>query len=235
MSADADARSIRLAERLIDALRCRTLQASPLPHVPSDVYCERSIIMNRSHRLRYPSVNMTNTAKSFIAGVLLVELGLAAYLLFPKDDQPTVETDAGMNSPTIATGVDSRFGDGHVAAGSVVRAAPPTRSTDDITGAPLPAPVGNVAPVPGPAAMDFTEGPRPEAQSHQQPAHTLRSADVRKSVGSKAAPVPRIERRRDGLHRPGSNEVAAAMTDELVRESAKLNPAPQPPKRPGRQ
>jgi hypothetical protein len=33
---------------------------------------------------------------------------------------------------------------------------------------------------------------------------------------------------------PGSNQVAPAITDELVRESAKLNPAPQPPKWPGR-
>jgi hypothetical protein len=178
---------------------------------------------------------MTNTAKSLIAGVLLVELGLASYLLFPKDDQQTVETDAGTNSSAMTAVVDPRFSDAHVAAGSVVRAAPPTRSTDDITGAPLPAPVGNVAPVPGPAAMDFTEGPRPEAQSHQQPAHPLESADARKSVGSKAAPVPRIERRRDDLHRPGSNQVGAAMTDELVRESAKLNPVSQPPKRPARQ
>jgi hypothetical protein len=182
---------------------------------------------------------MTNTAKLLIAGVLLVELGLAAYLLFPKDDQQTVETDAGMSNPAITAitaGVDSEFGDAHVAAGSVVRAAPPTRSTDDIAGAPLPSSVGNVAPEPGPAAMDVTEGPRPKAESQQQPGHTLQSADVRKSVGSKAAPAPRTERRRDdGLHRPGSNEVGAAMTDELVRESAHLNPAPLPPKRPGTQ
>ena len=191
--------------------------------------------MNRSHRLSYPSVNMTNTGKSLIAGVLLVEVGLASYLLFPKDDQPTVETDAGMDSPAITAEVDSRFVDAHVAAGSVVRVAPPTRSADDITGAPLPSSVGNVAREPGLAAMDVAEGPRPKAQSHQQPAHTLKSADVRKSVGSKASPVPRIKRRREGLHRPGSNEVGAAMTDELVRESAHRNPAPQPPKRPGRQ
>lgn len=92
---------------------------------------------------------MTNTAKSLIAGVLLVELGFASYLLFPKDDQPPVETDAGMNSLAITAGVNSRFRDAHVAAGSVVRAAPLTRSTDDIAEAPLPFLVGNVAPEPG--------------------------------------------------------------------------------------
>jgi hypothetical protein len=190
--------------------------------------------MSRSHRLNHSSVNMTNTAKLLIAGALLVELGFASCLLFPKDDQPPVETDAGRNSHAIIAGVDSRFGDTHIAAGSVVRAAPLTRSTDDIAGAPLPSSVGNVAPEPGLAAMHVTEGPRPEAQSPQHLAYTLESADVQKSAGLKAAPAPRIERRRDGQHRPGSNQVAAAITDELVRESAKLNPAPQPPKWPGR-
>jgi hypothetical protein len=146
-----------------------------------------------------------------------------------------VETDAGMNSPAITAGVDSRFGDAHVAEGNVVPAAPPTRSTDDIPAAPLPSAVENVAPEPGPVAMDVTKGARPEAQSPQQPAHTPRSTDVKKSLRLKAHPAPRTERRRDGQHRPGSNRVAAAMTDKLVRESAKLKPAPQPPKRPARQ
>jgi hypothetical protein len=177
---------------------------------------------------------MTNTAKSLIAGALLVELGFALYLLFPKDDEPT-ETDAGMSSSAITAVIDYRFSDVHVAGGSVVPAAPPTRSTDDITAAPPPSPVENVAPEPGPAGMEVTKESRPEAQSPQQPAHTPQSTDDKKSLPLKAHRAPRIERGRDDLHRPGSNQVAAAMTDELVRESAKINPAPQPPKRPARQ
>jgi len=177
---------------------------------------------------------MTNTSKSLIAGALLVELGFAFYLLFPKDDEPT-ETDAGMSGSAITAVIDYRFSGAHVAGGSVVPAAPPTRSTHDITAAPLPSPVENMAPEPGPAAMGVTKESRPEEQSPQQPAHTPKSTDVKKSLRLNAHPAPQVERTRDGLHRPGSNQVAAAMTDNLVRESAKLNPAPQPPKRPARQ
>ncbi|MEZ0606471.1 hypothetical protein ACAX43_30745 [Paraburkholderia sp. IW21] len=46
--------------------------------------------------------------------------------------------------------------------------------------------------------------------------------------------MPRTESRRDSLRRHGSYSVAAAMTDELVKESAQLDPALPPPAQPSR-
>lgn len=218
---------------------------------------------------------MTNIGKTLITGVLLVELGFASYLLFPKGDQSTVEADAGMSNAVVTAGVDSRFATAHVTAGSVISAAPPARGTDRIAAAPQspparkvapdpvpaprklepdlvpgtappargadviaaapqPSPARKVVPDPVPAARTVAQGPTSETQSHQQPPHTLASADAQASVNSKANPAPRIERGRDGLYRHGSNPVASAMTDQLVKESAKLDPAlPPPPNQPG--
>jgi hypothetical protein len=177
---------------------------------------------------------MTNTGKALITGVFLAGLGFASYLLFPKGAPSTTETGSGMNSSATMATLDPRVGDAHVVSGSVVRAAPSTGSTDDVAKAPQPSPAGTVAPEPGPPARHLANEPRPEALSHQQPAHTLESADVEESFGSKAGPARRVERERDGLRRHGSNQVSSAMTDELVRQSAKLDPSLPPPTGPGR-
>ncbi|MFM0012619.1 hypothetical protein PQR46_16905 [Paraburkholderia sediminicola] len=58
------------------------------------------------------------------------------------------------------------------------------------------------------------------------------SVAVRGYVESKTDPVLRTEGTRDSLHRHGSNSVAVAITDELVKESAKLDPALPPPVQP---
>ncbi|MFL9867755.1 hypothetical protein PQR67_26580 [Paraburkholderia fungorum] len=42
-------------------------------------------------------------------------------------------------------------------------------------------------------------------------------------------PAPRAESRRDDSHRQGSNPLASAMTDQLVKQSAQLDPALPPP------
>ncbi|MBK5087219.1 hypothetical protein IQ287_14595 [Burkholderia sp. R-69927] len=55
---------------------------------------------------------------------------------------------------------------------------------------------------------------------------------VHSYVEPKINPVWRTESRRDSSHRHGSNPVASAMTDELVKESAKLDPALPPPTQP---
>src|SRR6266571_1454035 len=116
---------------------------------------------------------MTNIGKTLITGVLLVELGFASYLLFPKGDQSTPEADAGMGNSAVTAGVDSRFATAHVTAGSVVGAAPPARSTSSIATAPQPSPARKVVPDPVPAARTVAQAPPSETQSHQQPPHTL--------------------------------------------------------------
>lgn len=177
---------------------------------------------------------MTNTGKALITGVFLAGLGFASYLLFPKGEPSTTETSSGMNSSATTAMLAPRVGDAHVVAGSVVRAAPPAGSTDGVAKAPQPSPAGTVAPEPGPPARHLAKVPRPEALPHQQPAHTLKSANVEESFGSKAGRVRHVERGRDGVRRQGSNQVSSAMTDELVRESAKLDPSLPPPDLPGR-
>jgi hypothetical protein len=54
-------------------------------------------------------------------------------------------------------------------------------------------------------------------------------ATVLAATDSKAATVVQPGRGRDGLHRRDSNSVSSAATDELVKESAKLDPALPPP------
>jgi hypothetical protein len=175
---------------------------------------------------------MTNTGKALITGVFLAGLGFASYLLFPKGEPSTTETGSGMNSSATTAMLGPQVGDAHVVSGSVVPAAPPAGSTDNVARAPQPSPARTVAPEPGPPPRHLAKVPRPEARPHQQPAHTLKSADV-ESFGSKAGPVRRVERERDGLRRQGSNQVSSAMTDQLVRESAKLDPSLPPPDRSG--
>ncbi|WP_341315940.1 hypothetical protein WN982_31450 [Paraburkholderia sp. IMGN_8] len=112
-------------------------------------------------------------------------------------------------------------------------AAPPAKGADVIAAAPQPSPARKVEPDPVPATSTVVQRPTSETQSHQQPPHTLASAGAKASVNPQANPAPRIERGRDGLYRHGLNPVASAMTDQLVKESAKLDPAlPPPPNQP---
>ncbi|MGF6776619.1 hypothetical protein [Paraburkholderia sp. GAS334] len=171
---------------------------------------------------------MTNTGKILIVGLLLVELGFVSYLLSPKGDPSPVEVSAGRDSAAITAGVDSRFG-AQVTMGSVASAAPSARSNDGTAKAPQPSPARNVVPESVPAVRSVAQEPKPEVQPHQQPTRTLDSADAQASLGSKAAPVPGKERGHDDLNRRRSNQVSTAMTDELVRESSKPDPALPPP------
>ncbi|WP_211611345.1 hypothetical protein [Paraburkholderia haematera] len=66
------------------------------------------------------------------------------------------------------------------------------------------------------------QAPRPNTRTHA-------SVAVHGYGESKVDPVPRTESRRDSLYRHGSTPVASSFTDELVKESAKLDPALPPP------
>ncbi|MGF6601497.1 hypothetical protein P3T23_006239 [Paraburkholderia sp. GAS448] len=177
---------------------------------------------------------MTNTGKVLITGVFLAGLGFASYLLFPKGEPSTTETGSVMSGSATTTTPGPGVGDAHVATGTVVHAVPNIGNTDDIETPPPPSPARALAPEPGLPARHLARQPQPEALPHQQPARRLGSADVEESFGSKAGPVSRVERERDGLRRHGSNQVSTAMTDELVRESAKLDPSLPPPDLHGR-
>ena len=142
---------------------------------------------------------MRNVRTSLIVGVLLLELVFGAFLLLQKSHRSEVDTD--------------------VTAGTVIGAAPLSgnKETD-----PKQSTSGTVVTVSGSPVDDAVPLPRANTRPRE-------SVAVRAYAESKTAPVLRTEGRRDSLHRHGSNPVAAAITDELVKQSAKLDPALPPP------
>ncbi|MFL9860094.1 hypothetical protein PQR72_30915 [Paraburkholderia madseniana] len=104
-------------------------------------------------------------------------------------------------------------------AGTVIGAAPLSGNT--VTD-PKQSTSGTVVTVSGSPVDDAVPLPRANTRPRE-------SVAVRAYAESKTAPVLRTEGRRDSLHRHGSNPVAAAITDELVKQSAKLDPALPPP------
>jgi hypothetical protein len=174
-------------------------------------------------------LNMTNTSKTLVIAVLLADVAFGAYFLYPRDDRSTNDRDAATKSSAAFDAAGSRFGDPHVIAGRVVSAAPPVTSTVDTASAPKQSLAANVATKSGPSASGAEQELRPEAQAPQQLGRTPEPVDGPSSFGSKPRPVPRTGNGRDSLHHRGSNPVAAAMTEEQVKESAKLDPALSPP------
>ncbi|MFM0738719.1 hypothetical protein PQQ51_15875 [Paraburkholderia xenovorans] len=134
-----------------------------------------------------------------IAAVLVVELIFGAFLLLQKSSR---SDDAdGATRGTVMAATDPRFGDSHVTVGSVA-----------VTAQPEP----------------------PASMAAQLPAKPETPPDFNGSTGVKARIASRGENRRDGMYRHSSNPVAQALTDELVKESAKLDPSLPPPELPGR-
>ncbi|MFM0381909.1 hypothetical protein [Paraburkholderia dipogonis] len=139
--------------------------------------------------------------------------------------------------------VDSRVID-HVTEGSIGQSKPSgaiTKSTSiaqqPVVSAPAPAPAPAVAPAPmtaapapSPAAAQVTGQPKPAAQPKQAPSTAVASVNVQDSGAPKVVPAQRVQRRRDGLDRRAiTSQGATPETDELVRESAKLDPSLPPP------
>jgi hypothetical protein len=172
---------------------------------------------------------MRNVRTSLIVGVLLVELVFGAFLLLQKSQRSTADADVATNSSAELAATSSQLADTHVTAGSVVGAAPLSGNT--VTDPKQPASQSANGTV-------VTEASLPVSSAVQAPrldTHTREPVVVHAVVVPKADPVPRTDSRRDSLHRHGSNPAASAITDELVKESAKLDPAlPPPPALPSR-
>ncbi|MFM0087650.1 hypothetical protein PQR46_12040 [Paraburkholderia sediminicola] len=135
--------------------------------------------------------------------------------------------------------VDSRVID-HVTEGSIGQSKPSSAITKSTTIAqqpvvPAPAPAVapapmTAAPAPSPAAAQVTGQPKPAAQPKQAPSTAVASVNVQDSGAPKVVPAQRVQRRRDGLDRRAiTSQGATPETDELVRESAKLDPSLPPP------
>jgi hypothetical protein len=234
---------------------------------------------------------MTNIGKVLIIGLLVVDLGVAGYLLFPKDDErPPATTGAvtDIADALTAAKVDSRAGESHVVAGSVVPTRPSVGGSEQLAMAPPSRPV-TVAPVapPAPAAPVAQSAPVAPAASAAsvaqpapvapaapaapaapvaQPAPVAPAAPTVTDAGRTAAPAangagarpangaaasgkvkvqPQTAQaksksvvrtaqtrgqKREESRRSGANSVSAAMTAQLVKESAKPDPSlPLPP------
>lgn len=191
---------------------------------------------------------MTNTGKMLIIGLLVIDAGVAGYLLFPKEEErPPAVTGAVVGSAGTAA-IDSRASESHVVAGSVARTSPAGSATDKLAAvapatpvklapdspattvapvviAPRAAPAVTAAPNAGPTTRETANGAHPATRTLvasnevHQPAHTK----------PKHAEHGR-ERKHDEPRRSNSNHVSAALTAQLVRESAKPDPSlPLPP------
>lgn len=174
-------------------------------------------------------LDMTNTGKMLIVGLLVIDAGIAGYLLFPKEQRPPAVTGAVTGSASTKATDDSQAGDTHVAAGSVIRATPSSDGGNAKLAAVAPAaPVVKVAPDANQATSQAANESRPATRT------TIASTDVQPPVHTKSKPSVRAEqvreRKRDEPHRGGSDEVSAALTAQLVKESAKPDPSlPLPP------
>ena len=162
---------------------------------------------------------MRNVRTSFIVGVLLLELVFGAFLLLQKSHRSTVDPDAATSGSTELAATSPPLGDTHVTAGSVIGAAPLSGNT--VTD-PKQSTNGTVVTVSGSPVDDVV--PLPQANTRPR-----ESVAVRAYAESKTNPVLRTDGTRDSLRRHGPNPVAAAITDQLVKESAKLDPGLPPP------
>lgn len=186
---------------------------------------------------------MMNTRKilMIIGGLLLGAVGTMYLMLLQADRRSMAEVTAAMHESAQPPVVDSRVGD-HATEGSIDQSKPSggiTKSTAIAQEPAVPAagPALAVAPAPmtaasasSPAASQVTGQPKPEAQPKQVPSTAVASVTVQDSGAPKVVPAQRALRGRDDLdHRAITTRGATPETDELVRESAKLDPSLPPP------
>ena len=179
--------------------------------------------MIRSPHSNDSVLDMTNTGKALIIALVLVDVGFIAYQLLPKADHSEAAPDAvTANSAKPAT-VSPRADGTHMSAGNVVSTSPSANSTGENAAASVPlqpALIANNAQAPA----------RPQTSRHKQSAHGPATAQTREpATANTDATQPNVHAR-DALTRHGSNAVAAAMTEQLVKESSKPDPSlPMPP------
>ncbi|ORC52616.1 hypothetical protein B2G74_08690 [Burkholderia sp. A27] len=198
---------------------------------------------------------MRNTGKVLVVALVLAEVAFGAYFLTHNEDQSAPPADATATTATAGSRLDGT----HITAGSVagtaqpapgvdtaprtVQPAPatnnaartvqPTPSKDVVARAPTPSQVGSIAPETDLSAKRPVQAPQPKTQPRQELARAPAPAPVEASasVAAKPGSVPPSARARDNTSRqnPGSNAVASSFTDQLVKESAKLDPSLPPP------
>lgn len=178
---------------------------------------------------------MRNIGKALVVGLVLAEVAFAAYLLSPKSDPPTRDPGAVTDGSAALASDKVQSGTLHVTAGNAIGAPSPGASANDAARVPAPIAAQSVqghitsAPAPEASTERTPQLARQQVQPHPQSVQTPAVATVLAATDSKPATVVQPGRGRDGLHRRDSNTVSSPATDELVRESAKLDPALPPP------
>lgn len=196
--------------------------------------------MAGSRRLQDPLVSMMNTRKilMIIGGLLLGATGITYLMLLQADRRSMAEVTAAMDKSAHPPVVDSRGGD-QVTDGSIGQSKQSsgtiTKSTANAQQPVVPAlavaPAPTMAaPASSPAASRVTGQPKPEAQPKQAPSTAVASVNVQDSGAPKVVPAQRAQRGRDDPDRRAiTTQGSTPETDELVRESAKLDPSLPPP------
>ena len=184
---------------------------------------------------------MMNTRKIWmiVGGILLAAVGTVYLTLLLEDRRSVAEVTAAMDESARPPVVDSRVGD-HVTQGSISPSKPSGAVTQSTAIAQEPAVTAPVlagasapttaAPASSPASAQVTGQRKPEAQPKQALSTAVASVNVQDSSAPKVVPAQRALRGRDGLDRRAiTSRGATPETDELVRESAKLDPSLPPP------
>lgn len=176
-----------------------------------------------------------------LAGLVL-GAALTTYLMvLQADRRATAEATAGMDETASPSAADSRVSENHVTEGSIGSSTPPRPPTKNAAVAPqpvMPAPVpapapmaaAPAAPAPAPApSTAITEQAQPQPQPAPAPSAAVASVNVPNAATPKVVPALRAQRGRDNLDRRYSSQGATPETEELVRQSSKLDPLLPPP------
>jgi hypothetical protein len=185
--------------------------------------------------------DMTKVGKTLIAALVVADLGFVFYIVSPQSDHSAGKSDAAsdgsvkMMAPLYTgKGSDPQVAAGTVASDLTASSTPPsTTSAGSIDAAPpRPVAVPNVlAQAPAAAAAASAAKEQKAVTVRPQPVRTVDVANNNsKPVSTNTGRSARGERTGDdGRSSAGSNPVAAAMTEALVRQSAQLDPSLPPP------
>jgi hypothetical protein len=172
---------------------------------------------------------MRNIRTSLIVGVLVVEVVFGVFLLSHKSHRATTDPDVTTSNAVELAATSPQSGDTHVTAGSVISAAPLSGDTATAATGDTAAATGAKQSTSG-AVVTASDSPAKDAvQVPRLNTRARESVAIHAYAGPKTGALPQTEIGRDSLHRHGSNPVGAAITDALVKESAKLDPALPPP------
>ncbi|CAB3773810.1 hypothetical protein [Paraburkholderia humisilvae] len=201
---------------------------------------------------------MTKVGKTLIAALVVADLAFVFYIMSPQSDRSTGKSDPAAEGSVKTAALDpaadsaagpAANGGAQVAAGAIANELPASATAPSATGAnrtiaaapPRPVAVPNVLLERPPAAastrsLATASAPKetPAVTVRQQPVKTVDVANSRQSVDTKARQSSRSEQasntgRSSDAHSSGDNPVASAMTEALVRQSAKLDPSLPPP------